>query len=268
MKGQVIAKGRTAEIIEWDDGQVLKLFYDWVPSDWIEREPRIVASVCSAGLPVPKTYAIVELNGRRGIVYQRLVGPSLLTSMSGAPWKVGRFAKEFARLHLSINQVHGGDLPSLVGYLRQSIERAVALSTAQKNFAWRTLDALPEGDRLCHFDFHPDQVILTNQGPRIIDWVTASKGDPAADVARTLVLTELGSVEHLSPAVRFLVKVGKHQFMKSYLAAYTAGAHIPKMETVGKWRIPVLAARLVERVPQEEKRILELLDVAANSGNA
>ena len=44
------------------------------------------------------------------------------------------------------------------------------------------------GDRLCHNDFHPDNIIFRTPeegGPVIIDWERAGVGDPIADVAGT-----------------------------------------------------------------------------------
>ena len=48
--GERIAEGRTAEVHAWGEGQVLKLFLDWVPLDWIESEARIGHGVLPAGL--------------------------------------------------------------------------------------------------------------------------------------------------------------------------------------------------------------------------
>ncbi len=36
--GKPIALGRTAEVYAWQDNQVLKLYFDWCPPDWIEYE--------------------------------------------------------------------------------------------------------------------------------------------------------------------------------------------------------------------------------------
>ena len=33
-----IAEGRTAEVFPWETGLVLKLYRDWCPPDWVERE--------------------------------------------------------------------------------------------------------------------------------------------------------------------------------------------------------------------------------------
>ena len=40
-----------------------------------------------------------------------------------------------------------------------------------KLLAW--LDTLPDGQRFCHGDYHPGNVILTKAGPIVIDWMTA-----------------------------------------------------------------------------------------------
>ena len=42
--------------------------------------------------------------------------------------------------------------------------------------------------RLCHGDLHPSNVILTRDGPVIVDWFDASRGDPVADVARSSLM--------------------------------------------------------------------------------
>ena len=45
-----------------------------------------------------------------------------------------------------------------------------------------------EGERLLHLDFHPDNVLLSQRGPVVIDWANARAGDPALDVAMTWVI--------------------------------------------------------------------------------
>ena len=42
-----------------------------------------------------------------------------------------------------------------------------------------------DGDKLCHGDFHPGNVLLTEKGAVVIDWMTASICNPWADMART-----------------------------------------------------------------------------------
>ena len=63
-----IAQGRTAEIYQWQNNTVLKLYHEWCPSHWVEYESKVAHAVVAAGIPTPAAGEIVEVNGRRGIV--------------------------------------------------------------------------------------------------------------------------------------------------------------------------------------------------------
>ena len=84
---QPIAYGRTAEIYAWQDGQVLKLFYDWFGLEDIKYEQRIAQAVHTSGLPIPSVGEIIHINERIGLIYQRVEGVSMLEMMSRRPWK-------------------------------------------------------------------------------------------------------------------------------------------------------------------------------------
>ena len=43
-------------------------------------------------------------------------------------------------------------------------------------------------ERLIHVDFHPDNVLLSERGPVVIDWANSRSGKPAFDVAMTWVI--------------------------------------------------------------------------------
>ena len=115
------------------------------------------------------------------------------------------------------------------------------------------MSALPEDNRLCHGDFHPDNVVLTPRGPVVIDWLTAVQGAAAADVCRTLLL-----LEHASPpsGLRMtLVLVLRRLFAAAYWRRYArrTGLQRSQMEA---WRLPLVAARLAENLPVDERRRL------------
>jgi hypothetical protein len=82
-----IACGRTAEILPWHDGQVLKLFYDWVDPASIEYEARIARAIHASGLSVPAVGGLVSVVGRRGLVYQRIDGGNMLEMLWQRPWR-------------------------------------------------------------------------------------------------------------------------------------------------------------------------------------
>ncbi|WP_137988975.1 phosphotransferase [Streptomyces vilmorinianum] len=59
------------------------------------------------------------------------------------------------------------------------------------------LHTLPPAPPLLHLDLHPGNVMLTPEGPVVIDWRTSERGDPALDWAMSsLILAEVA----VSPA--------------------------------------------------------------------
>jgi len=81
-----IAEGRTAEIFDWEPGTILKLYRDWCPVDWAEYEAGVARLIYNAGVNSPAVKDLVELNGRSGIVYERVAGVSMLSEMNAHPW--------------------------------------------------------------------------------------------------------------------------------------------------------------------------------------
>jgi len=79
------------------------------------------------------------------------------------------------------------------------------------------------GDRLLHLDLHPLNVIMSPQGPVVIDWPNARCGDPMADVAVTYALVACGHIPLPRPVAAALDKVRtpmlRRFFAKRYLGA-------------------------------------------------
>jgi hypothetical protein len=102
-KGQLITKGRTAQVYAWQDNQVLKLFYDGCPADWVRREVEIGRLLSTTALPTPKLLESVTLDCRQGILYERVEGPSMLRLIVAKPWFLTRLARQFTELHSAIH---------------------------------------------------------------------------------------------------------------------------------------------------------------------
>ncbi|MHB0876194.1 MAG: hypothetical protein ACYC5O_09135 [Anaerolineae bacterium] len=86
MPGERVGFGATANIYAWGDGQVLKLFHAGISEAAIRREAEATAIAHGIGLAVPAVGGVVEVDGRLGIVYERVSGPTLLQSISASPW--------------------------------------------------------------------------------------------------------------------------------------------------------------------------------------
>jgi hypothetical protein len=91
-KGRLLGKGRTAEIYAWSDGQILKLFHDFVPEGWIQHEAHVGRVVMEAGLNTPNIGSLIKLDGRRGLLYERVNGPTMLSIVTKQPWRLFELA--------------------------------------------------------------------------------------------------------------------------------------------------------------------------------
>jgi aminoglycoside phosphotransferase (APT) family kinase protein len=255
----VIARGRTAEVLAWQDGQVLKLFYDWVSANAIEREVRAARIVSATDLPTPKLLGEVTLDGRRGLVFEQVTGRSMLTTLGSRPWRCVHFARQFAELHARIHQQAVTELPSLKERLESIIKGMDSLPGEVRTAALARLTSLPEGGMLCHLDFHPDQVMLTASVPVVIDWMNARAGQPAADVAYTLIMLRIGNVPDTGWVKQRLTNLLRGIFTRTYLRHYLKVNPSVTRAEIDAWTPLAIIARIADGVPGEKDRLLEML---------
>ncbi|MBI5651398.1 MAG: phosphotransferase [Chloroflexi bacterium] len=254
--GARIAEGRTAEIFAWRDHQVLKLYHEWCPPEWIEYELKIARITQNLGLPVPAVGEIVAVNARRGLVYERIEGVSLNETLNTKPWELFRGVRVLADLHAAIHGCAAPELPSQREGFARSIRNAPALPADLKSAALRALDAMPDGDQLCHGDFHPGNVLMTARGPIVIDWMTAKRGNPIADVARTLLLLTTG--EPSNAFARWLVARVRELIKSCYLRQYDEHRALDPAQ-LARWMPIVAAARLNENIVEERDQVLAIV---------
>jgi aminoglycoside phosphotransferase (APT) family kinase protein len=111
------------------------------------------------------------------------------------------------------------------------------------------LDTLPDGETLCHLDFHPLNVILANEGPYIIDWTNCKSYHPLADVAMTSTLLQAAAVP---------LKL-KEELNRAYLERYLELSSFNYASLIA-WQIPIAAARLHENKESERGAIMQLIE--------
>jgi len=261
-----IAVGRTAEIYAWGADRVVKLYRAGSSREYVAREARVSRVVHAAGLPAPAIYdadgedGLIEIDGRFGILYERFDGPTMLRDLAGRPWMAVSHAKALAALHAQIHGVTAASLPDL----RSRIERAIevvepSLPGEVVAAARRDLADLPEGRRVCHGDFHPDNVLLGDVGFVLVDWGPASAGPPAADVAWTTLLFRFAGSPVGSPLpVRLAVRWLKAFCLRVYLRTYSELTGITRAE-IDRWIGVIAILRLRDGIPHERKALLRLI---------
>ena len=258
-----VGQGRTAEIFGWGSGRALRLSREGASRERVLHEMRISQSVSEAGLPAPAVYpadsedGLVGIGGRIGFETDWIDGPSMLDELSAKPWRLWRYARLFAGLHLTIHGTSARGLPSQ----RQRFHRV-----ADRVSEWfvpeimarihASIDDMPTGDRTCHGDFHPDNVLMSSGGAVIIDWGPATLGCPAGDVAWTVYLFRHGGVPPGKPLrQRLVLALFRRLFLAAYRRAYLRGSTL-RWKDIERLEPIVAAMRLGDGIPEERDLLI------------
>ncbi|MEA2572998.1 MAG: hypothetical protein QOH93_296 [Chloroflexia bacterium] len=258
-KGELVGEGRTSHVYAWGPGHVLKLYYGWWPTGNIEYEAHIGRVVHAAGIPSPEVGEMVEVDGRRGLVYERVDGPSMTDVLMSTPDRLEELALTFAQLHADMHRpAPHSNLPRQRDKLLRQVQEASPLSDKLKEKMLRLLKELPDGDVVCHGDLHPTNVLMSSRGPVAIDWENASLGSGLADVARSALLLETAHISLIGAPDYATLLEAISQFRQLYLQAYCSltGAD---PDLIARWRVPVSAARLHEGIDAEEAYLLGIV---------
>lgn len=149
--GRLLGSGRSADVYEIDEAWVLRR----ERGDWGDAtaEAAVMRHVHEHGYPVPGVRAAT----RADLVMERLAGPTMLEAFGQGLFSPPEAGRVLARL---LRRLHA--LPA-----RFSTDPAV---------------------RVLHLDLHPDNVMLTPDGPKVIDWANAEEGPPGLDWATSAVI--------------------------------------------------------------------------------
>jgi aminoglycoside phosphotransferase (APT) family kinase protein len=153
LTGRLLGSGRTADVYELDEPTwVLRRYRDGY-GDAV-AEAAVMEHVRGHGYPVPE----VRTATRTDLVLERLSGPTMLEAF-GAGLLDAREAGE------------------MLAALLHGLHAVPPLGPGSE-----------PGTRVLHLDLHPENVILTPDGPRVIDWANSEEGAPGLDRAMSAVI--------------------------------------------------------------------------------
>ncbi|MFI6853240.1 phosphotransferase [Streptomyces sp. NPDC050416] len=167
----MLGSGRRADVYALEEGWVLRREREGGGD--AAGEGAVMEHVHAHGYPVPR---VRPSGSRTDLVMERLSGPTMLQACLAGTLDVTEAGSVLARL---LRHLHA--IPAL-----------------------RSTDP---ADRVLHLDLHPENVILTPDGPRVIDWSNTEEGDPALDWAASAVILAQAAVggDHLSSPARIML---------------------------------------------------------------
>ncbi len=188
MKLDRIIAVRNSKTVYRDGDLCIKVFNsDYKKAD-VLNEALNQARIEETNLFVPKIHEVMTIDGKWSIVSDYIKGKTLSQIMEENPDKKEDYIALLVDEQL---KMHSQKCP-LLNKLRDKMNRKIdetTLTATEKYDLHTRLSSMPKHEKLCHGDFNPSNIIISDDGtPYIIDWAHATAGNASADAARTYLL--------------------------------------------------------------------------------
>ena len=178
---KLIGKGNTAEVYDAVEEKILKLFVKGYPKFAVEHEYKNARIMQSFHLPVPACFEMTEVDNRYGIVYEKVSGCDLYEYMI----KNNAGKKGIEIFYNLQNQILNCKCNELMSY-KDFIKMIIGDKSPE---TIKKLDKLPDGENICHGDFHLWNILIDDSGKaKVIDFMNVCRGPKLYDIARTFYL--------------------------------------------------------------------------------
>ncbi len=245
MKLDRVIAVRNDKTIYRDGDRCVKVFNEEYSKADVLNEALNQARIEGTGLNTPKILEVTMIDGKWAILSEYIKGKTMAQLMEENPEKKTEYLELLVDLQMS---VHEKTCP-LLGKLKDKMNRKISISEidATTRYDLHTrLEGMPKHSKVCHGDFNPSNIIITENGiPYILDWSHATQGNASADVARTYLLFWLD---------------GDIDGAKKYLDLFCKKSNTDK-RYVQKWLPIVAASQSVKGKPEEREFLLSWVDV-------
>ena len=236
---------RNNKTVYRDGDKAIKVFDANFSKSDILTEALNQARVEEAGVRVPKVLEVSVIDGKWAIVSEYIPGKTLAQLMEENPQEKDAYLEQFVDLQMEVHTHRAPLLNKLYDKMKRKIDETGLDATTRYELHTR-LDSTPHHNKVCHGDFNPSNIIMSENGPYILDWSHATQGNASADVARTYLLFWLN---------------GDIDGAKKYLNLFCKKSDTAR-QYVERWLPIVAASQSVKGKPQEREFLLSWVDVA------
>ena len=236
---------RTDKTVYRDGDRCLKVFNEDFSKADVLNEALNQARIEETGLNIPKILEVTVIDGKWTIVSEFIKGKTLARLMEENPEKKDEYLSLFVDLQLQMHSKTCKGLTKLKDKMNRKISETDLSATVRYDLHTR-LEGMPKHNKVCHGDFNPTNIIITEDGtPYILDWSHATQGNASADAARTYLLFWLN---------------GDIDGAKKYLDLFCERSNTAK-QYVQKWMPIVAASQTVKGNEKEREFLLSWIDV-------
>lgn len=244
--GEPIFTSRSSQIFVREENTLLKLFNTYVDPELIKNEEINTRETYEKKVSMVKCFGHIQVDDRTGIILGKVKGKTLLSLVTSKPASAFKIVKLMVELQVNMHNTHTEKIRSYKEMVLCALSsQPLSFLTAQeKKNAVKKIKALPDGNSILHLDYHPDNIMSDGVETTIIDWMTAARGVPAADVASTVFLLSEGEmIPGLPKPVAAILEVVRKMLCKKYLKRYKKVTNMTDKE-IAPWRLPFLVVRL------------------------
>ncbi len=236
---------RNSKTVYRDGERALKVFDKEYSKADILNEALNQARVEETGLNIPKVLEVTLIEGKWTIVSEYIKGKTLFQLMQENPDKKDEYLNLFTDLQLEMHSKTCPGLNKLKDKMNRKISQTTLSATVRYDLHTR-LEGMPKHNKLCHGDFNPSNIIISEgDKPYILDWSHATQGNASADAARTYLLFWLN---------------GDIDGAKKYLDLFCDKSSTAK-QYVQKWMPIVAASQSVKGNAAEREFLHSWIDV-------
>ena len=184
---RVIAVRNTKTVYRDGDFCVKVFNEDYSKAD-VLNEALNQARIEETGLNIPRILEVKRIDGKWAIISDYIKGKTLQQLMDENPEKKEEYLNLFVELQMRVFDSSCPLLNKLKDKMNRKISMADLDATTRYDLHTR-LNGMPKHNKVCHGDFNPSNIIITDDGtPFILDWSHATQGNASADAARTYLL--------------------------------------------------------------------------------
>lgn len=236
---------RNNKTVYRDGDLAVKVFNEDYKKADILNEALNQARIEETALNIPTIHEVKKIEGKWAIVSDFIKGKTLAQLMDAAPEKEDEYLELFVDLQMKVHSMTSPLLTKLKDKMNRKISEADLDATTRYELHTR-LEGMPKHNKVCHGDFNPSNIIITEDGtPYILDWSHVTQGNASADVARTYLL--------------FCLE-GKKELAEKYMNLFCKKSDTAK-QYIQKWLPIVAASQSVKGKPEEREFLLKWVDV-------
>ena len=230
---------RNNKTIYRDGDRCIKVFSSEYSKADVLNEALNQARIEDTGLNIPKILEVTMIDGKWAIVSEFIKGKTLTQLMADDEENKEKYINILVDLQMSVHSKTCSHLNKLKDKMSRKIAETDFDATTRYDLHTR-LEGMPKHNKVCHGDFNPSNVIITEDGtPYILDWSHATQGNASADVARTYLLFWLS---------------GDVEAAELYLDTFCQKSNTAK-QYVQKW-MPIVAASQSVKGNEHERELL------------